>query len=163
MQSEKGPAVSGQNFISELRTRLGNFWKFVPPFIRAARFDDCARVQPYLGIGMNHRIEGAGPAAALDIDAAFGIAASRKRPDDIIDAGRIDIVVDDDGKAILIPSGKTLRRDQAGLLGMPWIALFDRDHGKLSRTRLVRPDATNLGHAGLLQFFPDMRGARNGA
>src|SRR5690348_6852970 len=100
MQSEKGPAVSGQNFISELRTRLGNFWKFVPPFIRAARFDDCARVQPYLGIGMNHRIEGAGPAAALDIDAAFGIAASRKRPDDIIDAGRIDIVVDDDGKAI---------------------------------------------------------------
>jgi hypothetical protein len=30
-----------------------------------------------------------------------------------------------------------LRRDQAGLLGMAWIALFDRDHGKLSRTRLV--------------------------
>ena len=163
MQSEKGPPVSGPDFISELRTRLRNLWKFFSPFVRAARFYDRARVQPHLGIGMNHRIEGARPAAALDVDPAFRIAASRKRPDNIIDAGRIDIVVDDDGKAILIPSGKTLRRDQAGLLGMAWIALFDRDHSKLSRTRLVRPDATNLGHAGLLQFFPHMRGARNGA
>ena len=163
MQSEKGPAVSGQDSISEFRTRLGNLWKFVSPFVRAARFYDRARVQPHLGVGMNHRIEGTRPAAALNVDAAFRIAASRKRPDDIIDAGRIDIVVHHDGKAILIPAGKTLRRDQAGLLGMARIALFDRDDGKLSRPRLVRPDATNLGHAGLLQFFPDMRGARNGA
>ena len=108
MQSEKGPAVSGQDFISEFRTRLGNLWKFVAPFVRAARFYDRARVQPHLGVGMNHRIEGARPAAALDVDAAFRIAASRKRPDDIIDAGRIDIVVHDDGKAILIAAGKTL-------------------------------------------------------
>jgi hypothetical protein len=56
-----------------------------------------------------------------------------------------------------------LRRDQAGLLRVTRIALFDRDDGKLSRTRLVRPDAVNLGHAGSLLFFPDMRRARNGA
>src|SRR5258705_4047605 len=106
---------------------------------------------------MNHRIERARPAAALDIDAVYRIAASRRRPDDVIDAGRIDIVVDDDGEAILITAGNTLRGDHTGLFDVTGIALLDGDDGKLPRAGLVRPDAANVRHAGFLQLFPHMR------
>jgi len=105
---------------------------------------------------MDHRIERTRPAAALDIDAAVRIAASRQRPDDIIDARWIDVVVHDDGKAILIAAGETLRCDHASLLGMTGIALFDRNHGKLPRPGLVRPDTANIRNTGFLQFFPDV-------
>ena len=71
---------------------------------------------------MNHRIEGARPAAALDVDAGFRIAARGKRPDDVVDAGRIDIVVDDDSEAILIPAGKTLRGNHTGLFDVTGIS-----------------------------------------
>ena len=103
---------------------------------------------------MNHRIEGARPAAALDVDVALGIAARRKRPDDVVDAGRIDIVVDDDGKAILITAGKTLRGDHAGLFDMAGIALLDGDDGELPRSGLVRPDALNRRARRLSPFLP---------
>ena len=112
---------------------------------------------------MNHRIERARPAAALDIDAGFRIAARRKRPDDVIDASRIYIVVDDDGEAILIAAGKTLRRDHTGLFDVTGIALLDGDDSELPRSGLVRPDAANVRHAGFLQLFPHMRRARDRA
>src|SRR5439155_10738498 len=97
---------------------------------------------------MNHRIERARPAAALDVDAGFRIAARGKRPDDVVDAGRIDIVVDDDGEAILIAAGKALRGNHTGLLDVTGVALLDGDDGELSRPRFVRPDAANVRHAG---------------
>src|SRR5258705_6612071 len=112
---------------------------------------------------MNHRIERARPAAALDIDAVYRIAASRRRPDDVIDAGRIDIVVDDDGEAILITAGKTLRGDHTVLFDVTGVALLDGDNGKLPRAGLVRPDAANVRHAGFLQLFPHMRRTRDRA
>src|SRR4029434_1494656 len=112
---------------------------------------------------MNHRIEGARAAAALYIDAGFRIAAGRKRPDDVIDASRIYIVIDDDGEAVLIAAGKTLRRDHTGLFDVTGIALLDGDDGELPRSGLVRPDAANIRDAGFLQLFPHMRRARDRA
>src|SRR5262249_13860654 len=55
------------------------------------------------------------------------------------------------------------RRDYAGLFRVPRIALLDRDDGKLSRPRLMGPDATNIRHASFFEFFPEVGGARDGA
>jgi hypothetical protein len=65
---------------------------------------------------MNHRVEGTRPAASLSVDIVFRIAARRQRPHDIVDARRIDVIVDDDGEAILIATGKTLRSYYSRLL-----------------------------------------------
>ena len=108
---------------------------------------------------MNHRIKRARPAAALDVDAGFGVAARREGPDDIIDAGRVDVVIHDNRKAILVSARKTLRCDQPGLLGVPRIALLNRNHGKLARAGFVRPDAANIRNTGSFQFFPNVSGA----
>src|SRR5438552_8597429 len=143
--------------------RFGDFGKLALPLIGPARFDHRARIQQYLRVRMNHRIEGARPAAALDVDAGFRIAARGKGPDDIVDTGRIDIIVDDDGEAILIAAGKALRSDHTGLLDVTRVALLDGDNGKLPRSGLVRPDATNVRHAGSLQLFPYVGGPRNRA
>ena len=105
---------------------------------------------------MNHRIEGTGPTAPLNVDVRGGIAARGQRPDDIIDPGRIDVVVNDDGETILVAAGKALRRDHAGLLHVTGITLLDGNDGELPRPRFVRPDAADFRHAGFLQFFPHM-------
>src|SRR6266508_128104 len=110
---------------------------------------------------MNHRVEGTGPAPPLYVDIVLRIAARRQRPDDVVDARRVDIVVDDDGEAILIAAGKTLRSNDARLLHVAGVTLLDGDYGKLSWAGLVRPNASDLGHAGFLQLFPDMSRARN--
>ena len=103
------------------------------------------------------------PAAPHNVDIGFRIAAGRKRPDHVVNTGWIYVVVNDDGKTILISSRETLRGDHSSLLGMSRISLFDGHHRKLPRTRLVRPDAFNVGHAGFLEIFPDVRRTRNRA
>src|SRR5258706_9910732 len=91
------------------------------------------------------------------------MAARPQRPDDVVDARWIDVVVDDDGEAVLIAAGKTLRSNDAGLLHMAGVTLLDRDDGKLSWTRLVGPDAADFRHTGFFQFLPNMRRARDRA
>src|SRR5690242_9427727 len=112
---------------------------------------------------MNHRVESARPTAALNVNIAFRIAAGGERPNHVVDARRIDVIIDDDCETVLIAAGKTLRRDHPGLLGVTGIALFDRDHGKLPRSRLVRPDAADVRHPGFFQLLPDVRRARDRA
>src|SRR5439155_18552174 len=70
---------------------------------------------------------------------------------------------DDDSEAILIAAGKALRSDLTGLLDVTRVALLDGDNGKLPRSGLVRPDATNVRNAGSLQLFPYVGGPRNRA
>src|SRR6266498_5852384 len=112
---------------------------------------------------MNHRVEGTGPAASLNVDVVFRIAARRQRPHDIVDARRIDVIVDDDGEAILIAAGKTLRSNYSRLLHVAGVALLDGDDGELSRPGFMGPDAANFRDAGFFQFFPHMCRARNGS
>src|SRR6185369_9278192 len=59
--------------------------------------------------------------------------------------------------------GETLRCNHAGLLGVPRIALFDRNHCELARAGLVRPYPLHVRNTGLLHLFPDVRRARNRA
>src|SRR6266508_105045 len=112
---------------------------------------------------MNHRVEGTGPAASLNVDVVFRIAARRQRPHDIVDARRIDVIVDDDGEAVLIAAGKTLRRNYSRLLHVTGVTLLDGDDRELSRPGFMGPDTENLRHAGSLQLFPHMGRARNGS
>src|SRR5215475_15054038 len=46
---------------------------------------------------------------------------------------------------------------------MSRIPLFDGHDCKLPRTRLVRPDAFDVGHARFFEIFPDVSRARNRA
>src|SRR6266545_209122 len=91
----------------------------------------------------------------------MSFSGSQRIDDDIVDAGRIDVIVDDDGEAILISAGKTLRSNYSRLLHVARVALLDGDDRKLSRPRFMGPDTANFRDAGSLQFFPHMCRARN--
>src|SRR5262245_54045593 len=104
----------------------GDVRKRLPAPERNAGVDHHARVASIDVAVIAHRIERRAPATVDDVDLVARIAARAHRPDHVVEVGRVDVVVDDDGPAVAIGAGVTMGRHHAGLLGVAAIELLDR-------------------------------------
>ena len=107
-----------------------------------------------------HRIERRAPAAVDDVDLIARVAARAHRPDHVVEVGRVDVVVDHDGPAIVVGAGVAVRGHHRGLLGVAAVQRLDRDHQhEAAAAGLMRPYALHAGDAGGLELVPDRTAA----
>src|SRR5262249_17986990 len=100
------------------------------------------------------------PAAVDDIHLVARIAACAHCPDHVADICRIDVVIHDDGPAVVVGARVAVRSDHSRLLGMAAIQRLDRDHQhEATAAGLMSPDALHFGDAGCLELVPDRAAA----
>ncbi len=94
----------------------------------------------------------------------FRVGARQHRPEELVEIGHVDIVIDDDDIFAGIGRGAALRGDMARLNRMAGVALLDRDAVQEARAAdLVAPDLAHFGHAGIGHVLLDHRRAQDGA
>src|SRR6266545_3159148 len=114
---------------------------------RPAGIDHHARIAR-IAWAIAHRIESRAPAPAQDFEALARLEARAHGPDYPVHVGGIDVVVDDDHKAVGVGASMALRRNQAGLLGMSAIHLLDRHRQpQAAAAGFMRPYAFDFGNA----------------
>src|SRR4029077_4679052 len=102
--------------------------------------DDDAGIALVIDVVIAHRIERRAPAAMDDIDLNTRIAAGAHRPDDVVDVGRIDVLIHDNGPTITVGAGMAMWGAHAGLLGVPAVKLLDGDgQHETATSGFVRP------------------------
>jgi hypothetical protein len=106
--------------------------------------------------GVGRRI----PGAVDELDRLRRISAGRHRPQQMIEIGNVDVVVDHDDIFRCIGGCTALRGDMAGLHGVAGIALGDRDAVKQPRAAdLVTPHLLHTGHTRIGHVLFDGRRA----
>src|SRR5690606_18912108 len=88
-----------------------------------------------------------GPGQYLHI--ALGVVAGAHRPDDLLQVGDVDIVIDHDDDAVEIRTLPALAGYQRRLFGVPGVPLLDGDHVEQSATAdAVRPGRDHIRNTG---------------
>src|SRR5262249_6950004 len=123
---------------------------------RDAGINDDTRIAP-VGLGIvAHWIERRAPAAVDDVQLIARIATRAHGPDHIIEVGWIDVIVDDDGPAIVISPGVAMGGHHAGLLGMAPVQRLDRDHQhEPAAAGLMGPHPLDATNARRFELIPD--------
>src|SRR5205085_8650112 len=92
------------------------------------------------------------------------VAARAHGPDDLVDVGRIDVIVDGDDPLGEVRATRHLRRQRQRLRGVAGVALLEAEHGHAEATRRggVRIHALESWNTELVEIGPDARGAGDG-
>jgi len=102
-----------------------------------------------------HRIERRTPAPVNDVDLIAWIAARAHRPNHVVEVGRIDVIVDHDGPAVVVGASMAMRGHHAGLLGMAAVKRLDRDHEhEPTATGFMRPHPLHARDARRFELVP---------
>src|SRR5438128_1810378 len=111
-----------------LRGRKVNLRELVPPVPGPASIDDGTAVGVVahrLALGLDAGIERGRPGIADDVDRRRGIRAREHGPDQLLQVGYVDVLIDDDNIAAAVGPDVAHRGDMTGLLGVAGIALRD--------------------------------------
>src|SRR5262245_44950076 len=133
----------------------GDLWKRLLSPEWDASIDHDAGIAAVVLSVVAHRVERRTPAPMNDIDLIARIAARAHRPDYVVEVGRIDVIVDHDGPAVVVGARMAMRGDHGGLLGMAAVERLDRDHEQEpAAAGFVRPHALHAGDAGGFELVP---------
>ena len=107
-----------------------------------------------LALRLDTRIKRRRPGVADDVDGRGGVRAREQRPNELLEIGHVDIVVDHDHVAPAIGADVAHGRDMAGLFGVAGITLVDRDREQEPGVAdLMRPGRRHARHARLLDVL----------
>src|SRR5205823_7602991 len=132
----------------------------VAPLPGAGRVDDEPAVEALLP-GLDGRVEWAAPGAVDEVQAPLRIGPRADRPDDLVQVGDVDVVVDDHRDAAEIGAAAALAGDVPGLARVARVALLDGNHVEQpAAADPVAPGGRHVRDAGQAQLTTEIRAAQ---
>src|SRR5262245_52765740 len=147
-------APFGFDDLTLLRAENITFRKLIAPGEWPASIDQHTTDSQVAGLPPSRRkprIEIRGPGVANNIDRSRRVDSRTHRPQDLVEIGRIDVLIHSDIVSLHVALAEAGGRNER-LLGMPGVTLAQSD----DRDEPVKetPNSGDVGNAGALQMFP---------